>query len=880
MQKTQEFNDTKVSSRKYRSRIRHNRQCRLPGADRSGAKTKTPRKLAAGYFTLSLWILLVGVSSSLTACGNKAKDLAVPHSLILNTAQPEGPAENSMPQEGSPFHSVPYFRDDTGKSLQCLDGFLYGYWNGKLCRYDSTNLKPYGYFQAASNQSGRFCIYEDHIFYLERPNTASLTGTDTCLYVAELEGRNQELLTPQVPNAATAYSGFNNYGDYYEIDIYNDIIYLIGDSFCENVYYRLNKGFYHVTRIEESETLYGLLPEGYSEPAEYPRLPSLPCQMRHYGFLFLTDADGNLAAYDLESGRLENIGFPTDNIARRSVFLTNDALYCAEKAGSGQPLTTWYRISLDDLQNAEKWGQFFPMESYAGDDIFYDESGAYFAKREGSVINLYRIPWDGSGFTLLYSRYLRGGESFFSPTYGERYLCYTDGDFFYFNEKEDSRYYVMRIPLNKTSSEPEIVAVYYEDLTEDLCNSDTLEHTFAVKADVDGETVTFYCYTSFTSLLLTEETKADHAINAYLKNVYGKIQTEMASFGTFPDSDGYYPVPDELGSYMQVTAYSNYLDENYIGVTIATETYYCGGAHPVTWSEEYVFDRRTGKRVAITDIVENPPEEICEIVATYVDRDRPGLHFYEDREHRASILEDFRFFLSEEGIGIHFDTYEIASYAEGDQDYIIPFWEFDLKSDTIEYRNKEKVQYEYRSWLEVTEPPLVDAYIKELGKMLEEQLKAGTLSEFLEEHASGYRELSFEEILEKMAADQNGVLKQYYISEKRKDDQWLWLEGSEDIWIRQSREWEGTPYWNYLKFPRGGDRYHTSLDAGSFCEEYGFFAWEDTEYLVTVSRDGKGGITGISIHSLLDGSVYVGWVLRLTLEENGEVTMECLNYWM
>lgn len=844
MRKTQEYKDAEVSFWKYRPRIRGD---------------------AAGFFTLSLWFFLVGVSISLTACGNKAEDHAGPDHEIQESAL----------QECSPFHAVPYFRDDAGKSLQCLDGFLYGYWNGKLCRYDAKNLKPYGYFRAASNQSGRFCIYKDHIFYLERPNTASLTGTDTCLYVDGLEGRSQRLLTPQVPNAAAANSGFNNHGDYYEIDIYNDIIYLIGDNFCENVYYRLNQDFYHVTRIEESETLYGLLPEGYSAPAGYPRLPSLPCQMRHYGFLFLTDADGNLAVYDVESGRLETIEFPTDNIARRSVFLTNDALYCSEEAGSGQPLTTWYRIPLDNLQHAEIWGQFFPMERYAGDDIFYDESGAYFAKREGSVISLYQVPWDGSGITLLYSRYLRGGESFQSPAYGERYLCYTDGDFFYFNEKEGSRYCVMRIPLDKTSSDPEIVAVYYEDPTEGLCNLDTLEHTFTVKADIEGETVAFTCDTSFTSLFLTEETKADHAINAYLKNVYSKIQTEISSFGTFPDSDGYYPMPDGLGSYMRVTARPAYLDENYIGITIATETYYSGGAHPVTWSEEYVFDRRAGKRVAITDIVENPPEEICEIVATYVDRDRPELQFYENRERWASILEEFRFFLSEEGIGIHFNTNEITSYAEGDQDYIIPFWEFDLKSDTIGYRNIEKVQYKYWSWLEVREPPLVDADIKELGKVLEEQLKAGTLPEFLEEHASGYRELTFEEILEKMAMDQNGVLKQYYISEKRKDDQWLYLEGSEDIWIRQSREWEGTPYWNYLKFSHGGDSYHTSLDVDSFCEEYGFLAWEDTEYLVTVSRDGEGRITGISIHSLLDGSVYVGWVLRLTLEENGEVTMEC-----
>lgn len=839
---------------------------------------------------LALWILPAGASISLTACGTaenytsdgSASDTVLRDSLPSNTDPSTGMAQNITSQDTSPFHSVPYFQDDTGKLLQSFDGYLYGYWNGQLCRYTSDTLKRNCYFRAESDQSGQFCIYEDNIYFLERPQTASLTNADTCLYMVSLDGRERKLLTPQVPNTTVEYSGYNNYDDYYEIDIYDDIIYLISDNFRENIYYRLDKKYNSVTRIEESETLYGLLPEGYKEPIWYSQLPSLPYQMRHYGYLFLMDDEGNLAAYDVESGRMESIDLPTENISCYSAFLTNDALYFAEEADSGQPLTTWYRISLDNLHNAEEWGQFLPMQRYTGDDIFYDESGAYFAKREGSVVSLYQIPWDGSSMTLLYSRYLRGGEYFLSPAYGDRYLCYTDGNYFYFNDKEDSRYCVLRASLHGTSPEPDTVTVYYEDLTEELCICDTLEHTFTVKDDIDGEMCTFSYYTSFTRLLLTGKTAADHAINAYLDNVYRDIQKELDSFEKSydPESDFYpLPLPDGLGSYMRVTAYPNYLDDNYIGITIVGETYYSGGAHPNTESKEYVFDRRTGKRIAITDMVENSAEEICEIAAAYVERDHPGLHFYEDPKSRESILEDFRFFLSEEGIGIHFNTYELGSYAEGNEDYIIPFWEFDLKPDTVLYINPEKVRYQYHSWLETKEPPL-PAYIEELGSVLGEELKAGTLHGFLEEHASGYRELSFDEILEKIAADQNGMLKQYYISGKQPDDEWLCLEGSEDIWIRQHREQDGVPYWNYYRFPCAGDGYSTSLDAGSQSEEYFFLNWKNTDYLVTVNRDEKGKITAISTHCLLADSVYNGWILRQTLEENGEVTVKCLNYWM
>lgn len=131
-----------------------------------------------------------------------------------------------------------------------------------------------------------------------------------------------------------------------------------------------------------------------------------------------------------------------------------------------------------------------------------------------------------------------------------------------------------------------------------------------------------------------------------------------------------------------------------------------------------------------------------------------------------------------------------------------------------------------------------------------------------------------------MAADQNGVLKQYYISGKQRDDKWFCLEESGDIWIRQSREQDGISYWNYYRFPHAGDGYLTALDAHSSSEEFYFLAWEDTDYLVTVNRDSRGEIIGISTHCLLADSVYNGWILRHTLEKDGEITMKCLYYWM
>lgn len=173
---------------------------------------------------------------------------------------------------------MPYFRDDTGKAIQSLDGYLYGYWNGRLCSYDPDTLKESCYFSAVSDQSGQFCIYEGSLYFLERPHTSSLTNVDTCLYMVGLDGRERKLLTSQVPNSTREYINYDDYPIYYRIDIYDDIIYLFRQNQTDRVFYRLDRENDSVTRIPESETLYGLLPEVIQNPTDTPTCP--PCPTR------------------------------------------------------------------------------------------------------------------------------------------------------------------------------------------------------------------------------------------------------------------------------------------------------------------------------------------------------------------------------------------------------------------------------------------------------------------------------------------------------------------------------------------------------------------------------------------------------------------------
>ena len=71
----------------------------------------------------------------------------------------------------------------------------------------------------------------------------------------------------------------------------------------------------------------------------------------------------------------------------------------------------------------------------------------------------------------------------------------------------------------------------------------------------------------------------------------------------------------------------------------------------------------------------NSPEEIKEIVKNHILAVAP----YSGGEQSEDALEQDRFFLTAEGLGIHYDVYEIGSYASGPCDLIIPFELFDMK---------------------------------------------------------------------------------------------------------------------------------------------------------------------------------------------------------
>ena len=128
-------------------------------------------------------------------------------------------------------------------------------------------------------------------------------------------------------------------------------------------------------------------------------------------------------------------------------------------------------------------------------------------------------------------------------------------------------------------------------------------------------------------------------------------------------------------SYDNIEVFISYIDERYLVLCLLEDSYWFPGAHGMYWYKCYVFDRATGERLAITDLVDNTEEEIMAIAAEYAEM--IGRPYSEGQEQTA--LEQDRFFLTGDGIGLSYDVYELASYAEGATDIVIPFEAFRMK---------------------------------------------------------------------------------------------------------------------------------------------------------------------------------------------------------
>lgn len=134
------------------------------GSDRQNVKKfgaeRDVKNLIKGIGRL---LAALALAAAVTGCG--VREVSASRKGLRKVARV---LEDNREQGGASLGSVPYFRDDAGTNTQTVGGYLYGYWNNRLCRYDLDTMEETVLYEAASPQHGDFCIWGNYVYSREQ----------------------------------------------------------------------------------------------------------------------------------------------------------------------------------------------------------------------------------------------------------------------------------------------------------------------------------------------------------------------------------------------------------------------------------------------------------------------------------------------------------------------------------------------------------------------------------------------------------------------------------------------------------------------------------------------------------------------------------------
>jgi hypothetical protein len=123
------------------------------------------------------------------------------------------------------------------------------------------------------------------------------------------------------------------------------------------------------------------------------------------------------------------------------------------------------------------------------------------------------------------------------------------------------------------------------------------------------------------------------------------------------------------------------VDSPQLLVIIRNRAFYSGGAHPNYDKTYFVFDRNPLTQVRLSDIIREESRPALTGSVNRKLRAAKGLGPGDSLEKAMFFVDEAElsenFFLSPQGLGFHWDPYEIAPYAEGYVEVLVPFGEIE-----------------------------------------------------------------------------------------------------------------------------------------------------------------------------------------------------------
>ena len=180
----------------------------------------------------------------------------------------------------------------------------------------------------------------------------------------------------------------------------------------------------------------------------------------------------------------------------------------------------------------------------------------------------------------------------------------------------------------------------------------------------------------------------DEEINAQVQEITDSMIKNAAEMG-FDEEE---PHEEVYWNESSVTFWGDlsYYNDRYIGLLWKGYDYHSGAAHGIPYEIFRLYDRETGEELYLDDILACSEEEFNAVVTRKLEERYGRYKEWEGRLEKISekvgFLEDHHlkagaYYLTEEGLVYYFGVYEVAGYAEGMPEVLIPYDELKWKID-------------------------------------------------------------------------------------------------------------------------------------------------------------------------------------------------------
>lgn len=608
------------------------------------------RKVRIGYTALfAAFAITAAGLAGLTGCTGES---AI--SSGTETAGSRETAENPSPDETG---AEAFITRGSSATMVETNGDLFFKYKESLWKIDKKTdeqelLKAFG----EGERNSAFWVYDNSI-YFDETNYSDYAGPeDSRICRLDLGTGKEEQLSdlPGVPSAIYASER---------------VLYVKGYQFLKM--FKLDDEGGVQEELDMEDTLYAQIPEGCTEDST----ELLARTVGQYGYMALSNQE-NLVIADKDGKNPRSIAEVKNGQSR---LFTEEAVYVLETVGEAPDLI--FRCIRYDINTLEPT-VMFQTDSYITLLQVRDGYLYYMEDVTSGLGGQDRVFWQVDIKTqqkrqMTSQPGVAGAINFYSYFGG----FYVTADAFYTERILDYEVLIERSSLvNQEDTILLKTPVYHSKIGElgivegekrkDLCGcgEKTMQEIYVEKL-----------------VLNKGNQEADTAVNQVLQKHFDDTMSDLMPPNPGDESiyhDEYFSAYTLVSQVSDIT----YMNDRYFCLMMSSYEY-SGGAHGMPYKDVFVFDRETGKQLFLKDIVEISEADLKSLVSRSFRAfsEETGFSFSDpqtlEQEVSKSVTMDSPFYLTEEGIAFYYMPYEIAAYAAGFPEVVIPYSEFEMKID-------------------------------------------------------------------------------------------------------------------------------------------------------------------------------------------------------